>query len=377
MKKFIACILTIIMILSFTTVAFAADKTTFGDISKSAYKEAIEEMYELGVVNGYTQTRFGPDYALSRAQAAQIFVNALYNEDDVKISVILFEDVPANQWYYKAVNTAYYYGIIHGMSATKFAPEDDVSYNQFTAMLLNAMGYDVTELTGAWPTNVQIIASYLGLYKNMGVIADSTTAITRAEACQMIYNALHLDTVILKNGKFVSTGKTLYEAMGFEYKNSNSYPITTPSDSTTTASPDGSLSVMFGYAYTYGDGYIGLRVYVDNEDGTYTEYKTAGTVVAEYVTYDDTYTDYQLYDADYDYVDLHAGDEIFLELTYPGSGVYKITKVVCHHIGNGVTDWPDADIPVDQPGTGGSGSTGDVDTPIGGKDNGFPAIPND
>lgn len=369
MKKIFALMLSLVMIFSLTTVAFAADKTIFGDISKSAHKEAIEEMYELGVVNGYTQTRFGPDYALSRAQAAQIFVNALYNEDDVKISVILFEDVAANQWYYKAVNTAYYYGIIHGMSATKFAPDDDVSYDQFAAMLLNAMGYDVTKLTSTWPTNVQTVASYLGLYKDMGMIVDSTTAITRAEACRMIYNALHVDTVTLKNGKFVSTGKTLYEAMGFEYK-----VTTTPSTSTTT-SPDDSLSVMFAQAYTYGDGYTGLRIYIDNENGTYTEYKTAGTIATTYVTYDGTTTNYQLYDEDYNYVDLHAGDEIFLELTYPGSGVYKIAKVVCHHIGNGVTDWPDTDIPVDQPGEGGSGSTGEIDTPIGGKDNGFPAIP--
>lgn len=373
MKKIFALMLSLIMVFSLSSVAFAAE-STFGDISKSAHKEAIEEMYELGIVNGYTQTRFGPDYALSRAQAAQIFVNALYNEDDVKINIILFEDVASNQWYYKAVNTAYYYGIIHGMSATKFAPEADVSYDQFTAMLLNAMGYDVTKLSGSWPTNVQTVASYLGLYKDMGMITDSTSAITRAEACRMIYNALHLDTVTLKNGKFVSTGETLYEAMGFEYK---APAASTPSNSTTTTSPDGSLSVMFGYVYTYGDGYTGLRIYVDNENGTYTEYKTAGTVAAKYVTYDGTYTDYQLYDADYDYVDLHAGDEIFLELTYPGSGVYKITKVICHHVGNGVTDWPDTDIPINQPGNGGPGSTGDIDTPVGGKDNGFPAIPND
>lgn len=344
MKKFFALMLSLVMIFSLTIVAFAANETNFGDISKSAHKEAIEEMYELGVVNGYTQTRFGPDYVLSRAQAAQIFVNALYNEDDVKISVILFEDVATNQWYYKAVNTAYYYGIIHGMSATKFAPDDDVSYDQFATMLLNAMGYDVTELTGTWPTNVQTVASYLGLYKDMGMIVDSTAAITRAEACRMIYNALHVDTVTLKNGKFVSTGKTLYEAMGFEYKiTTPSYPSSKPAF--TVPDTDGVIvgptpsgfepvltagqywgCVSFIETYTYGDEnqYTGFEIMFVGDS---TVYRFAGTSVTYYfVQTDGTVKSdaLNLYDEETGEIGIQRGDELWFEMTLPNSGVYKI-----------------------------------------------------
>lgn len=341
MKKIFALMLSLVMIFSLTTVAFAADKTTFGDISKSAHKEAIEEMYELGVVNGYTQTRFGPDYALSRAQAAQIFVNALYNEDDVKISVILFEDVAANQWYYKAVNTAYYYGIIHGMSATKFAPDDNVSYDQFAAMLLNAMGYDVTKLTGTWPTNVQTVASYLGLYKDMGMIIDSTAAITRAEACRMIYNALHVDTVALKNGKFVSTGKTLYEAMGFEYK--TAYPSSKPTFNVSNTdgvivgpTPSGFNPVVqsgqywgcvaFVETYTYGNEnqYTGFEIVFTGDS---TVYRFAGTCITYYFVQSDgtVISDtLNLYDEETGEIGIQRGDELWFEMTFPNSGVYKI-----------------------------------------------------
>lgn len=320
-------------------MAFAAE-CNFGDISKSEHKEAIEELYELGIVNGYTQTRFGPDYTLSRAQAAQIFVNALYDEDDVKINVILFEDVPANQWYYKAVNTAYYYNIIHGMSETKFAPEADVSYDEFAAMILNALGYDVTKLSGSWPTNVRTAASYLGLYKNLGVIGDSTAAITRAEACRMIYNALHLNTVTLKNGKFISTGYTFYEAMGFEYE---VVEPEAPATSPTTPSTDGVIvgptpsgfepvvqsgqywgCVAFVEVYTNSAGKFGFEVIFEGDS---TIYRFAGT----YVTYYSVQSDgkvisdsLNLYDEETGEIGIQRGDELWFEMTLPSSGVYKI-----------------------------------------------------
>lgn len=377
MKKIITFMLVLIMLFSLAVTAFA-DTAGFTDISKSDYKKAIEKMYDLGVVNGYTQTRFGPDYALSRAHAAQIFVNALYSEDDIKRTVINFKDVDSNQWYFNAVNAAYYYNLIHGMGNGYFCPNDDVSYDQFTAMLLNALGYEVTELDGVWPTNVQELAKDLDLYDELGRIFDSSAAITRAEACQMFYNALDLDMVTLKRGKFVSTGETLYEAMGFEYKTETTTrptypptrPVTRPTFPSHPEKPEesnsNSLSVLYAYSYTFGDGYVGFRIIVDNENGTYTEYKTAGTVAAEYVIGGETYKDIDLYYADYDEVDLHAGDEVFLELTYPGSGVYKIVKVVCHHGDDGITTWPDASIPVDQPGQPGPGSTDEGSTLPGG-----------
>lgn len=347
MKKFIACLLVMAMAFSFS--AFA--KSSFTDISKSEYKKAIEKLYSMEVIDGYSKTEFGPNDTLSRAQAAQILVNALYGENAVKFNVITFADVSMNSWYYRAVNTAYYYGIAHGTGDGNFNPDGNVSYNEFATMLLNILGYD-TSIN--WPTGVQQTATSLKLYNGLDFIYNGAYPITRGEACQMLYNALDV--------KIFGTRGTLYEAMGFEYeekKDDSEEETTKPTSGIVTGE---SYTVMFGYAFSYGDGYTGLRVYIDNENGTYTEVKTAGTVAAEYIFCGETYEKFQLYDKDYNYVDLHTSDEIFFELTYPGSGVYKITKVICHHGNDGVTDWPDTSIPVDGTPDNGPGSNGDAVT---------------
>ena len=76
MKKFIAIIMAVIMVMSFATIAFAANG--FTDVPKSRYEAAINELYDLGIVNGYSTTKFGTDYTLTRAEACAIIVRALY-----------------------------------------------------------------------------------------------------------------------------------------------------------------------------------------------------------------------------------------------------------------------------------------------------------
>ena len=119
MKKFIAIIMAVIMVMSFATIAFAANG--FTDVSKSRYETAINELYDLGLVNGYSATKFGTNYTLTRAEACAIIVRALYGEKTVH-NVINFTDVSYRDWFYDYVNTAIFYDIMHGHNATTFAP---------------------------------------------------------------------------------------------------------------------------------------------------------------------------------------------------------------------------------------------------------------
>ena len=121
MKKFIAIIMAVIMVMSFATIAFAANG--FTDVPKSRYEAAINELYDLGIVNGYSTTKFGTDYTLTRAEACAIIVRALYGEKTVP-DVINFTDVSYRDWFYDYVNTAVFYDIMHGHNATTFAPND-------------------------------------------------------------------------------------------------------------------------------------------------------------------------------------------------------------------------------------------------------------
>lgn len=227
MKKFIAIIMAVIMVMSFATIAFAANG--FTDVSKSRYETAINELYDLGIVNGYSATKFGTDYTLTRAEACAIIVRALYGEKTVP-DVINFTDVSYRDWFYDYINTAVYYDIMHGHNATTFAPNDEITYDQMATLVLNALGYNAPQLAGEWPTNVRIITNRLNLYTNLSYFIDGSEYITRGEACQMLYNALDCYVVEYVNSRIVETNYTLYEKMGFSYEPEYIYATGTITD---------------------------------------------------------------------------------------------------------------------------------------------------
>lgn len=317
MKKFIAIIMAVIMIMSFATIAFAANE--FTDVSKSRYETAINELYDLGIVNGYSATKFGTNYTLTRAEACAIIVRALYGEKMVH-DVINFTDVSYRDWFYDYVNTAVFYDIMHGHNATTFAPNDEITYDQMATLILNALGYNAPQLAGEWPVNVERIAARLGLYTNIYSYVDGSDPITRGEACQMLYNALDCYVVEYVRGRIVETDYTLYEAMGFSYE-----PIPDP-DPVKPVNPPVADNQVFGIVefvetYTYGENheYTGYEIkFYDNT----TIYKTAGTkIVADGKLNEDKLT--EAVEAELD-----RGDYVWLERTYINSDVYKIVAVI-------------------------------------------------
>lgn len=317
MKKFIAIIMAVIMIMSFATIAFAANG--FTDVSKSRYETAINELYDLGLVNGYSATKFGTNYTLTRAEACAIIVRALYGEKMVH-DVINFTDVSYRDWFYDYVNTAVFYDIMHGHNATTFAPNDEITYDQMATLILNALGYNAPQLAGEWPVNVERIATRLGLYTNIYSYVNGSDPITRGEACQMLYNALDCYVVEYVRGRIVETDYTLYEAMGFSYE-----PIPAP-DPVKPVNPPVADNQIFGIVefvetYTYGENheYTGYEIkFYDNA----TIYKTAGTkIVADGKLNEDKLTEATE-------ANLGRGDYVWLEKTYINSDVYKIVAVI-------------------------------------------------
>lgn len=206
MKKILCLLMVLIMCFSFT--AFAAD---FKDTTNHANREAIDVINTLGIIEGYPNGSFGPNDTLTRAQAVTMLVRAVIPNYVVNYNVG-FDDVPSFYWAHDYITTAYAYGIVNGYGNNKFGPEDEVTYVQFAAMLLNTLGYRALELS--WPYDVIHYANTLGLFKNTQYAAV-TDACTRAGAAQMIYNALPLTMVSKQNNIIYSTNVTLLEAMGY------------------------------------------------------------------------------------------------------------------------------------------------------------------
>ena len=210
MKKIISLLLVLVMVFSMTVFASAAGNS-FTDIYNSKNEDAIEFLYDLGLVEGYSVTKFGPKKNLTRAEACALIVRALIEDDEIYASAKdNFVDVDDYAWYREWVDTAYRNHIMHGYGNGVFGPEDHVTYAQYATILVNALGYDSLDFEGTWPANVEELAVKLDLYDNVSVHV-SDDEITREDAAQMLYNALWCKMVGMR-------GVTLYDVVTEKYE---------------------------------------------------------------------------------------------------------------------------------------------------------------
>ena len=69
MKKFLSLVLALVMTMSLVTVSAGAKDFTDG--SEITYKEAVDVISALGVVDGYSDGDFRPDDVLTRGRGRQ------------------------------------------------------------------------------------------------------------------------------------------------------------------------------------------------------------------------------------------------------------------------------------------------------------------
>ncbi len=106
----------------------------FTDVdSKRYYAEAIDLLYNAHLMLGTSDTTFAPDKAMTRAELVTILYRM--SEEEAPAKTAPFTDVEQNRFYTDAVNWAYTYGIIKGVTETTFAPNDKVTREQMVTML--------------------------------------------------------------------------------------------------------------------------------------------------------------------------------------------------------------------------------------------------
>lgn len=104
----------------------------------AVWKDAETESHN-AYISGYPDGTVGPDKTITRAEAATMFYNLLADKNgDAKA----FEDVPANQWYAKAVITLAGKGIISGYPDGTFKPNAPITRAEFVTMAMNFANAD-------------------------------------------------------------------------------------------------------------------------------------------------------------------------------------------------------------------------------------------
>lgn len=118
----------------------AEEDAAFDDVDASAwYGEAVRWAVSDGIVNGYSDTAFGPDDAVTREQLAamlQSFSTWRGDADGTRSDLSGYEDASAvSGWALDAVQWANAQGLLNGTSATTLAPQGQATRAQVAAML--------------------------------------------------------------------------------------------------------------------------------------------------------------------------------------------------------------------------------------------------
>ena len=198
MKKFLSLVLALTMAMSLVTISAGAKD--FTDDSKITYKEAVDVVSSLDIVDGYTDGSFNPTNTLTRGAAAKIICNLILGPttaDALSADTAPFKDVPVTNEFAGYIAYCSQQKIISGYADGTFRPAGTLTGYAFMKMLLGALGYsaEVEDYTGAnWSVAVAKQAVGIGLDDGNDEFVG-VKAVTREEACLYAFNTLTADMV--------------------------------------------------------------------------------------------------------------------------------------------------------------------------------------
>jgi len=182
----------------FTKFAVIAARKTpvFNDIAGHWAEQNIYEMAAMGVVNGLPDGSFQPDRTVTRAEFAKMLIEAYKLEPQAGK---VFNDTAAH-WAKDYIATAYYYKIINGYSESVFGPDDHITREQAAAMIIRASGLPLSSGTASisdladvsdWAEDAvktAVIEGIIPLYDDKTY--RPVNYVNRAEAVTYILNSL-------------------------------------------------------------------------------------------------------------------------------------------------------------------------------------------
>lgn len=202
LKKVLALVLAVVMIMGVVTVASAK---TYKDADAEAFKnyaDAIDALSSLKILDGFEDETFKADGTLTRAQAAKIVAivhNAATNGRIQSDIAALYSNaqnpfVDCNtSWALPYINYCRITGLADGMTATTYAPKREVTGVQFLKLMLTTLNFNTAKegYTGTgWDINVLNRANEIGLTAGLADGWKAIAPIKRGEAAQVLYNAL-------------------------------------------------------------------------------------------------------------------------------------------------------------------------------------------
>lgn len=189
----------------FSKYSVIENAQTFKDIQKHWAKDEIEVLASRKITLGKSIDSYAPEDKLTRAEFAVLLVRAL-NIPTQPYKGIFYDVTEKQSWSVLEIEAANRAGIVNGVSAGQFNPQDQITREQMATMIIRAIQYKDENLVKELPLNkpfsdhgkiseyakeAVLQATTLGIIKGKTSTAftpkDKTT---RAESAVMLYRLL-------------------------------------------------------------------------------------------------------------------------------------------------------------------------------------------
>ncbi len=120
----------------------------FTDIVGHWGEEAICQLYELEVVEGYSPYNFSPNSSITRAEFLKLVLESL-GYAIYSVQSAAFSDTKAGEWYYPYVTFAHSKGFVSGYGDGTFRPNSPISRAEALSLIIDITGfidYDTSSL---------------------------------------------------------------------------------------------------------------------------------------------------------------------------------------------------------------------------------------
>lgn len=151
LKRMLALVLTIAMVLSVAVFPVSAADVTYTDVADNHWAESsIYRWTDAGVLYGCGDGTFAPDRNVTRAEVAQVLSKIL---GLTELTENTYSDVTESDWFYKAIMTCSAARIMVGYGNGLAGATDNITREQLFNMVVNSLQLDgeATEILESFP----------------------------------------------------------------------------------------------------------------------------------------------------------------------------------------------------------------------------------
>lgn len=185
MKKIISLIMTVAV-----TASLAVGIETTASAAVSRESGIIALLDDLEIMQGDENGDLMLDKEVSRAEFAKIAIAASSAKNTVAVGLKIspYRDVPYTKWYAPYIKAAVSAGYVEGYLDSTYRPDNAVTYEEAVTIMLRILGYDDSSFGSAYPYGQ--LAQAQGLEMLDDVNATMGESMTRRQVMYLVYNTL-------------------------------------------------------------------------------------------------------------------------------------------------------------------------------------------